>query len=559
MPPKARTNSRDTIEKEGRILLAISALKKQEISNIREAARVYNIPRSTLQDRLRGKTFRNEARANSHKLTQSEEESLVRWILSMDQRGAAPRPSHVREMANILLAKRGTTPIQAVGEKWVYNFIKRRDELKTRFSRRYNHQRAKCEDPKVITEWFNRVQVTRMQYGIADEDIYNFDETGFAMGLVATAKVVTRAEMVGRPFLVQPGNREWVTSIECVNCTGWALPPCIIFKGKVHIEGWYEDNALPRDWRIEVSANGWTTDEIGLRWLQKLFIPATNSRTTGKYRLLVLDGHGSHLTPQFDQICMEHDIIPICMPAHSSHLLQPLDVGCFAPLKRAYGRLVENKMRLGFNHIDKFDFLEAYPNARTEVFRPENIQNGFAAAGLVPLHPERVLSQLNIQLKTPTPPLSRSTTSVPKTPYNLKQLNKQASTIKKLLRHRTQSPPSPTNRALNQLVKGFEIALNGAAILAKENQDLRAAHEKELQKRKRSKAQIASAEGLSIEEGHTLVQSRNQVEEAIQTGPTLQEPNAPDTLQRRVRAPPRCSDCHIIGHKRLQCPNRGHN
>jgi hypothetical protein len=104
-----------------------------------------------------------------------------------------------------------------------------------------------------------------MQYRIADEDIYNFDETGFAMGLVATAKVVTRAEMISRPFLVQPGNCEWVTSIECINCMGWALPPCIIFKGKVHIEGWYEDNALPHNWRIEVSANGWTTDEIGLQ------------------------------------------------------------------------------------------------------------------------------------------------------------------------------------------------------------------------------------------------------------------------------------------------------
>lgn len=86
-----------------------------------------------------------------------------------------------------------------------------------------------------------------MQYGIADKDIYNFDETGFAMGLVATAKVVTRAELVGRPFLVQLENREWVTSIECVNYMGWALPLCIIFKGKVHIKGWYEDNALPRD------------------------------------------------------------------------------------------------------------------------------------------------------------------------------------------------------------------------------------------------------------------------------------------------------------------------
>jgi hypothetical protein len=556
MPPKARTNSKKSEEQEGRLLLAISALQKKQISTIREAVRVYNVPYTTLRQRFNGVTSRTKTRANSHKLTQNEEESLVRWILSLDQRGAAPRPSHVREMANILLAKRGTTPIQTVGEKWAYNFIQRQDELKTRFSRRYNYQRAMCEDPKIISEWFNRVRVTRMQYGVADEDIYNFDETGFAMGLVATTKVVTRSEMVGQPFLVQPGNREWVTSIECINCMGWALPPCIIFKGKVHIEGWYEDDALPRDWRIEVSANGWTTDKIGLQWLQKLFIPATTGRTVGRYRLLILDGHGSHLTPQFDQICMEHDIIPICMPAHSSHLLQPLDIGCFAPLKRAYSRLVENRMRDGFNHIDKLDFLEAYPNARTEAFTPENIQNSFAAAGLVPLQPERVLSQLNICLTTPTPPPSRSTISAPKTPYNLKQLNKQASTIKKLLQHRTQSPSSPTKTALDQLVKGFEITLNGAAILAKENQDLRAAHKKTVQKRKRSKAQIASTEGLSIAEGHALVQSRNQVEEAIQTRPVVQEPDAPDTLQRLVRAPPRCSDCHIIGHRRFQCLNR---
>jgi hypothetical protein len=50
-------------------------------------------------------------------------------------------------MANILLAERCE---EVVSEKWVYNFIKRHDELKTRFSRRYNYDRAKCEDPEVI-------------------------------------------------------------------------------------------------------------------------------------------------------------------------------------------------------------------------------------------------------------------------------------------------------------------------------------------------------------------------------------------------------------------------
>jgi hypothetical protein len=70
--------------------------------------------------------------------------------------------------------------------------------------------------------------------------------------------------MPGKPPLIQPDNREWVTTVECVNTSGWVLP-CIIFKGKVHIEGWYQDQALPPDWRIEVSQNGKTTDEIGLQ------------------------------------------------------------------------------------------------------------------------------------------------------------------------------------------------------------------------------------------------------------------------------------------------------
>ena len=130
MPPK----SRNSIEQEGRVLLAISAIKKDEVHNIREAARVYNVPRTTLQRRLNGHTFRPEQRANSHKLTPNEEESLVRWILSLDQRGAAPRPAHIQEMADILLSKRGDPTITTVGDKWVYNFVKRHDQLKSRFS-----------------------------------------------------------------------------------------------------------------------------------------------------------------------------------------------------------------------------------------------------------------------------------------------------------------------------------------------------------------------------------------------------------------------------------------
>ena len=117
MPPKVRQISRNSIEKEERLVLAISALKNKQIRNITEAARYFSIPRSTLRDRINGYSSRAETRANNHKMTQNEEESLVQWILSLDRRGAPPRPSYIREMANILLAGRGTAPIQTVGEK----------------------------------------------------------------------------------------------------------------------------------------------------------------------------------------------------------------------------------------------------------------------------------------------------------------------------------------------------------------------------------------------------------------------------------------------------------
>src|SRR5699024_2432031 len=100
---------------------------------------------------------------------------------------------------------------------------------------------------------------------------------------------------------------------------------------------------------------------------------------------------------------------------------------------------------------------------------------------------------------------------------------------------------------------GCGMAMNNAVLLAKENQDSRAAHEKQLQKRTRFRKQIAVKEGLSIQEGREQLLSENRADEAMSTAPA--EP-APEAERRSVRAPPRCSDCHIIGHRRLQCPNR---
>ncbi len=87
----------------------------------------------------------------------------------------------MEDMANQLLHARNQQP---VGKLWAHNFVRRKTELRTLFSRRYDYQRARCEDSKAVNEWFALVRNTKAEYGILDEDTYNFDETGFMMGVI---------------------------------------------------------------------------------------------------------------------------------------------------------------------------------------------------------------------------------------------------------------------------------------------------------------------------------------------------------------------------------------
>ena len=146
--------------------------------------------------------------------------------------------------------------------------------------------------------------------------------------------------------------------------------------------------------------------------------------------MLILDGHGSHATTQFELYCQEHNIITLCMPAHSSHLLQPLDVGCFAPLKKAYGNQVSNLVCNSINHITKLEFLPAFQAAFKVSITLDNIRGGFRGAGLIPYNPEAVISKLDVKLQTLTPSSTSEAPWSAKTPGNQAGFTSQTMLIK---------------------------------------------------------------------------------------------------------------------------------
>jgi hypothetical protein len=225
-------NNLQTINKEGRILLALQAFKRHQFKTLRAAAAAFSVSQDTLRRRRDGKPSRRDTIPPRQNMTPMEESVIIQHIIDLDSRGFSPTPKNVAEMANILRDRRN---LAHVGPNWATRFIKRTPELKSRFSRKYDYKRALCEDPKVIQAWFALVHNTITKYGIASDDIYNFDEIGFQMGVASTVKVITAAERRQNPKRVQPGNREWATVIESISAEGQVLPPFIILKGRTHL------------------------------------------------------------------------------------------------------------------------------------------------------------------------------------------------------------------------------------------------------------------------------------------------------------------------------------
>ena len=140
---------------------------------------MFEVANSTLRRRMNGIRSKRDSDIGKQRLTLSEEDILVRKVLELDFQGIPVRLDKLRDFASLITQARGAAP---VGSKWAYNFIKRTLHLRTRPTRSLNYRRAQSEDPKLIREWFNVVSNTKAKYRICDEDIYNFNKTGFQMG-----------------------------------------------------------------------------------------------------------------------------------------------------------------------------------------------------------------------------------------------------------------------------------------------------------------------------------------------------------------------------------------
>jgi 4-hydroxybenzoate polyprenyltransferase len=194
-------------------------------------------------------------------------------------------------------------------------------------------------------------------------------------------------------------SRAWTSFLECISATGKSLLPLIIFKGLSIQQQWFpitlEDHD---DWQFTATKKGWIEERIAIEWLRKVFLPQTAPEDPSDWRLLVIDGHHTHTTVDFMWECLSNKIYILFLPAHTSHILQPLDVAVFGPLKTAFKKHLDRQGGYDSSTIvAKKRLLYCYHKARMEALSAANIRSGWRATGLWPVSKHRVLGSRFIE------------------------------------------------------------------------------------------------------------------------------------------------------------------
>ncbi|XP_074035914.1 uncharacterized protein [Leptinotarsa decemlineata] len=218
--------------------------------------------------------------------------------------------------------------------------------------------------------------------GFNRRSIYNIDETGVTTVLKTVRIVSTKGKkQVSQTVSAERG--ELTTFVGIINTLGIALPPVYVFP-RIRKPDDYLINA-PTSSVALGNSSGWMIGDLFLCVLEHIR-NHTHCSIENKI-LLLLDNHESHTTVKAINFCRDNGIVMLSFPPHTSHKLQPLDVGVYGPFKSFCSVAFNDWMTSNpgktitmreIVHLTKIAFQNA--------FTQKNITKSFEKPGLWPLN-----------------------------------------------------------------------------------------------------------------------------------------------------------------------------
>jgi hypothetical protein len=243
---------------------AIELIQKHPGTTAAEAARKTRCAYYRLTRRLNGTPRLSSRGGHNKKLIVPESTALKHYLLMCYQIGRPANIDNTVAAANSILRCQG---FQATATKrWAKEWLTRENAfLKTLRSKPLESKRRAVHNLESIESHFVEFKRCKDHWHILDDDTYNFDETGYMIGMVSGSLVIVPLNC-DEVYVDDPANRELVTSTECISATGHHVPPMITFKGAYHLRKHFkndiDDNTL---WTR--SESGFVNDKLTFKWL----------------------------------------------------------------------------------------------------------------------------------------------------------------------------------------------------------------------------------------------------------------------------------------------------
>jgi DDE superfamily endonuclease/Tc5 transposase DNA-binding domain len=402
---------------------AVRLVDRGQFKSIRQVSKATGVARSTVQDRHAGRQPRGQEDVKHARLTRYQEEILAKYIQNTQLQYAPVNRQQLHVVAEMLAQL--NEPNARLGKNWLSRFLDRHPDLKTARNRGLDSKRITAAIPSQIEGWFAHVDDVVRRFNIHPQDRWNMDEIGYQLSH-SQNELVVFDRRTGAPLSLASGSTGWCSVLESISAIGDTMKPLVIHRGTAPdkpLDRWFPASSECPHWRWGFTEKGWTNNEHAIEWLKEVFIPQSrrgrDPDDASYWRLLIVDGHGSHTQGEFIFECLMNQVLVVYLLPHTSHLSQPCDLGPFGHLKSYYSKNLKSFITLGDTQITRARFNVLYHRTRQEGLTAQYILAGWRRSGLYPLDARKVLDKPEVaRYRATTPDLAPPQSHLTLTPQD---------------------------------------------------------------------------------------------------------------------------------------------
>lgn len=349
---------------------------------VRAAASQYGVPKSTLHDRVSGRVQPGAVPGAHRYLDDEEEEEVVRWLEGCASIGYAKSVREVRSIVGAIVAAKNNLENVTISHGWWDRFRARHPHLTLRTGESLAYHRAVSTNHAVIDKYFDLLEEVLLSNNLCSNPhlVFNADETGLPLQHRPGKRVAIRGQK--HVHVVNSGNKAHISVLACVSASGYAIPPMVVFQRKT-LTPPLTTNEVPGT-IYGLSSSGWMDRQLFQEWFHRHFLQHVPST---RPLLLMLDGHSSHYSLEFIREATLEGVIVFCLPPHTTHVAQPLDVSAFHSLKVYWDNECDKFMSSNPGRlITIYQFSSLFSSAWSQAMTQKTIVSGFKATGVFPLN-----------------------------------------------------------------------------------------------------------------------------------------------------------------------------